>query len=68
MLWLVALLGLIVANVRQFPVLRTVGTCVGAVVATVLITAFGAYLQPILVIAALASVFVALALASIYSW
>ena len=67
-LWPVAFLVPIVANARQFPVLRTIGTCVEAVVANVLITAFGAYLPPILVITALASLFVAPASISIHSW
>ena len=67
-LWLVSFLGLIAVNVRQFPVLRAVATCLGAAVATVLITAFGAYMPPVLVTAALAFVFVALTLIAIYSW
>ena len=67
-LWLVAFLVLLLANVRQLPLRRTLGTCAAVVVATGLITTFVAYLPPVVVVAALTFVFVELVLIDLYFW
>ena len=67
-LWLLSFLILKLANVRNLPLRRTVGTYAGAVGVTVLIMGLGAYVSPLLVLAGLTLVFVALVQLDIYSW
>lgn len=67
-LWLVAFLMLLLVSVPNLPLRRTIGTCMGAVAATLLLAAFGAYLSPPLFLLGLVLVFVALVLVDIYSW
>jgi low temperature requirement protein LtrA len=67
-LWLVAYLVLMLANVRNLPLRRTVGTYAGTVGVSVLITGLGAYVSPPLVLAGLTLMFVALAQLDVYSW
>ncbi|HZC85285.1 MAG TPA: hypothetical protein VE194_12710, partial [Rubrobacter sp.] len=67
-LWLVAFLELMLANVRNLPLRRTVGTYAGTLGVTVLITSIGAYFSPPLVLAGLTLMFVALVQLDVYSW
>jgi low temperature requirement protein LtrA len=67
-LWLLSFLILQLANVRNLPLRRTVGTYAGAVGATVLIAGLGAYVSPLLVLAGLTLMFVALVQLNIHSW
>ncbi len=67
-LWLVAFLVLMLANVRNLPLRRTVGTYAGTVGVTALITGLGAYVSPPLVLAGLTLMFVALVQLDVYSW
>lgn len=66
-LWLVSFLVLVLASVPRLPYGRAIALCVGAVVATVLIIALGANLQPSLVLLGIAAVLVALPVLNPYS-